>query len=433
MNKIQELLQRKRDDVNRRKLHQVPAVPSDDRRVNWNRNRFRIIAEIKRSSLSAGTIRSDLDPVHLARSYEAAGADAISVLTEEHFFRGSLSDLLIVSENVSIPVLQKDFVIDEFQILEAKQYGASFVLLIARFLSDTEIQKFLTRCDEIDINAIVEVTNEEDLRKVPNEVGFIGVNARDLQTLQIDLPKFETLRKWLPPDAYCIAESGINNLETLQDVIRLGYHGALIGEHFLKNNNPASELKKFVVPKVKICGITNEKDAQLAVEAGASALGFIFANSPRRISVETLSRFRSSIPKSVQSVGVFRGTSAEEIAAIMDHCKLNVAQTYDEQLEGIRTWTAKTFNAYDEIDALTNVENTLLDLKLKQEELPKAWRLLRNAEVFALAGGLNPGNVAQAISLCHPLWVDVARGVEKEPGMKDVNKVHAFMKAVNHK
>ncbi len=444
MSKISELLRRKRIDMAQRKSTHTPNPSSENRLVNWDKHTFRILAEIKRSSLSAGGIRRNLDLEQLARSYESAGAAAISVLTEEHYFEGSLADLTAVRRSVSVPVLQKDFVLDEFQILEAKEAGADFVLLIARFLTTQEIRHFLEVCDRIQINAVVEVTDENDLRKIKGPVRFLGVNARDLETLQVDTSRFEKMRGLLP-DAYLIAESGIDSIETLRKVTSLGYNGALIGEHFLRAEDPAKELARFVgatlvvartgrdkpcpyrLAKVKICGITNERDAQLAIQEGASALGFVFAESPRRVSPGQLKSFRNNI--SVPCVGVFRGNKQNEIQAIVDECRLDIAQIYDSCSVSIPAWKARTATSLDQISELVG-KNQLVDIKLSDSDLPAAWKLLGQQTVFALAGGLHPGNVSQAISLCRPEWVDVARGVEKEPGIKDEKKLREFMKAV---
>ncbi len=435
MKTIAELLKRKKTDVEQRKSQHTPDVPLDDRRLYWERNQFRIFAEIKRASLSVGAIRPGLDLDRLARSYEAAGAAAISVLTEEHFFQGSLDDLRQVRRAVSTPLLQKDFILDEFQILEAKEAGADFILLITRFLKPEQIREMQQLCEKIGMNAIVEVTDEKDLQKLDFPVRYIGVNSRDLETLQVDLSRFVRMRDLLP-DAYCIAESGIDSVEVLRKVFSLGYNGALIGEHFLRSENPAEELSRFVRSashtKVKICGITTERDARTSAELGASALGFIFAESPRRISVESLKSFRERI--AVPCIGVFRNQSRQEIESTIAECALNIAQIYDSCSASIPTWHATTLTSLREIAEQTEAsQGRLLDIKIPESDLPQAWELLSRKSLFALAGGLHAGNISQAISLCHPEWVDVARGVESEPGIKDGNKIREFIRLVNGK
>jgi len=161
MSKLQDLLSRKRADIEARKARRADA-PQDDRRLRLDRRRCHIFAEVKRSSLSAGAIR-DLQPAKLAQDYEKAGASMISVLTEEHYFGGSLHDLSQVKSALRIPVLQKDFILDRFQLYEAKEAGADFVLLIARLLERQQLNELLHTAEELKINAIVEVTNEDEL------------------------------------------------------------------------------------------------------------------------------------------------------------------------------------------------------------------------------------------------------------------------------
>jgi indole-3-glycerol phosphate synthase/phosphoribosylanthranilate isomerase len=432
MSRIHELLQRKRQQIELLKRDEI-SIPKDNRQLMWDRNTFGIIPELKRASLSAGSIRPNLQPTVLAKAFERAGAAALSVLTEENYFHGSIEDLAAVRKEVSLPLLQKDFILDEIQIAQAKRAGASFVLLIARFLEKSRLKALVKYSEEIGMNALVEITEQNDLAKIDFPIRYLGVNSRDLDTLQVNTKKFETLRNFLP-DAFLIAESGINSIETLQQVIDLGYHGALIGEHFLRCADPAAELNDFVrkgrsksCQKVKICGITSERDAMLAIEAGASALGFIFAESPRRISPEVLASFRNQIPRSVLSVGVFKGQTYDKI---YDHTKkhnLDVAQIYDDIKLELPLWRARLIASVSDLNS--KVEPQMLwDFKAEEPELSFLWNLASKQKIFALAGGLHPGNVAKAVTICNPEWVDVARGVEERPGIKDEAKVRAFMK-----
>lgn len=449
MSRIAELLARKRADVARRKKACTTGNvqdPGDDRRVHWNRESgFRVIAEIKRASLSAGPIRPDLQVPGLVRSYQEAGVAAVSVLTEEHFFGGSLEDLRLAASAAKVPILQKDFILDPFQVAEAKQAGASIVLLIARFLAADELASLLDCADRLGMNAIVEVVDEEDLRKLRGggPVPFLGVNSRNLETLEIDLSRFARLRPLLPTaGSFLIAESGITSVETLREVMDLGYDAALIGEHFLRSADPAAEAAAFVKaaarphrrprPKVKICGITSETDAMMAARHGADALGFVFADSPRRIQPAALKRFRQSIPPEVLCVGVFKDQNPLEIVRIMNSCSLDVAQVYEPLNLPVPTWHARLISQAGRAagSAPRNGEQILWDVKLPREQLPAAWAELGRLGVFAVAGCLDPGNVRAAIEACRPAWVDVARGVEKSPGIKDETLVEQFMRNV---
>jgi indole-3-glycerol phosphate synthase/phosphoribosylanthranilate isomerase len=448
MTPVEKLLQLKRSDVEKRKrlpglVETFQQFAAENRLVHWGRHEFRLIAEVKRASLSAGVIRSEIDPASLAASYERAGASAISVLTEENFFHGSLNDLRDVKKAVSLPLLQKDFVIDGFQIREAKFYGASFILLIAKFLTQKEMDTFLHLCGELQMNALVEVTDERDLEKVMLPVTYLGVNSRNLETLHVDKKIFGTLRKKLP-DAFLIAESGMNSLEDLEEVIDLGYNGVLIGEHFLRSENPAAELSKFArfagvlrevpirsKPKVKICGITSEEDAILSIDAGASALGFVFAESPRQVNPSRLRAFRSRIPWDVLCVGVFRGQPKETVEEIIQDFGLDIAQVYDPIQLKSPVWNARVARIRSDVGQIRSVQHSdsvLWDVKANEDQTPELWHEIARGRVFALAGGLTPENVHLAVSICHPEWVDVARGVEKEPGIKDGNKIRNFIK-----
>lgn len=448
MSALQQLLKRKLEDVDARKRKAglfltYTADKSENRIVTWNRDRLRFIAEVKRASLSAGPIRANLEVAELAASYQTSGASAISVLTEEHYFQGSLDDLQKVRAAVSVPLLQKDFILDEFQIHEAKFYGASFVLLIAKILTHNQLDSFQKVCDELRINALVEVTDEADLEKISGPVNFLGVNSRNLETLQIDKEKFKRMRK-LFPDAFLIAESGIQSMDSLAEIIDLGYHGVLIGEHLLKAQDPGAELQRFVIftesrqqsparsrPHIKICGITTEKDAMLSVNAGANALGFIFAESPRRVDPVKLKQFRSRIPADVLCVGVFRNQDKNFVLDNVKDFHLDIVQTYDPiELKG-KVWSAHVARKTSDIDQIRFRERKhpiLWDLKPEEEDLVHFWSKLSNDKVFAIAGGLNPENVRPAVSLCNPEWVDVARGVESAPGIKDKAKLFAFVK-----
>jgi indole-3-glycerol phosphate synthase/phosphoribosylanthranilate isomerase len=434
MNRIQELLKLKRHEIeaNKSAISKIP-IPSDERFIYWDRSKFRMIAEIKRASLSAGNIRPDLQPVALALTYEAARASAISILTEQNYFHGSLQDLVDVRAAVSLPILQKDFILDVSQIAQAKIAGANFVLLIARFLTRKELTELLRFTEKIGLNAIVEITSRDDLLKLEHPVRYIGVNSRDLETLEVDTHKFEALRPFLP-DAFLIAESGIRDLDILQKIIGLGYNGALIGEHLLRSVDPAAELRRFVAassgqhPKVKICGITSERDAMMAVQCGAAGLGFIFAESPRRVSAQALKSFRDRIPESVLCVGVFRGQTDQAIMDAAKEFRLDVAQIYDDSRPRVRTWQAKVVNIAADFSLENHFAPVLWDLKADESILPELWKEAGKLNVFALAGGLHPENVASAVELCKPDWVDVARGVEHSPGIKDEAKVRAFMR-----
>ena len=205
--------------------------------------RFNIIAECKRRSPSRGVLRWNYDPVAIATGYERAGAAAISVLTEPGFFDGSLDHLSSVSAAVTCPVLRKDFVIDEYQILEARAAGASAVLLIVAALDDGELQRLFSAAAGTGLDALVEVHDERELsRAVAIGASIVGVNNRNLKTLAVDVEAAHRLAAEMPGGVVRVAESGLRTAGDLRALSTLGYHAFLIGERFMSADDPGAAL-----------------------------------------------------------------------------------------------------------------------------------------------------------------------------------------------
>ena len=214
------------------KSHALREALSNIERVN-------IIAEFKRRSPSKGAIRENADASTVARSFQAAGAAAVSVLTEEDYFAGSLADLRAIREVVSIPVLRKDFIVDEFQIYEAAAAGADALLLIVAALDDETLARLLRLTEaELGMDALVEVhTREEMSRAVANGAKLIGVNNRDLRTFEVSTETSLELARHAPPDTILVSESGLSpsDARRLQAV---GYKGFLVGERLMRGDDP---------------------------------------------------------------------------------------------------------------------------------------------------------------------------------------------------
>ncbi|MBI2061620.1 MAG: indole-3-glycerol-phosphate synthase [Nitrospirae bacterium] len=209
-----------------------------------------IIAEFKRASLTKTFLDGEEDPASHFEAYQNAGAAAVSVLTEEHFFHGDLADIETAKRCVDVPVLMKDFVLDEYQICEGLGAGADMVLLIVRLLSDQQLEKFHALTQRLKIEALVEVCSPEDLRRaLVIEPELIGVNSRDLDTLRVDTGMFEEMAPLLPAGAVKIAESGIRSPDQIPGLRRLGYDGFLIGEALMAHGDPAGLLRSFVEAK----------------------------------------------------------------------------------------------------------------------------------------------------------------------------------------
>jgi len=204
---------------------------------------FGIIAEIKRASPSAGIIRKDLDAGVAARSYERHGAAGISVLTDEKFFAGSLEDLRSVRASVRIPVLRKDFILDEYQITEAKAYGADAVLLIAALLERNHLADLAGAASACGLECLVELyeTREIDILDFES-MKLIGVNNRDLRSMEVDRTRTPAIAELLPSGCTVVSESGLTTALHLRTLAAAGVRAALIGEHFMKSADPGNAL-----------------------------------------------------------------------------------------------------------------------------------------------------------------------------------------------
>lgn len=202
-----------------------------------------VIAELKRASPSRGLLREDYRPRAIAKGYEAAGAAALSVLTEEDFFMGSLNDLREVREATGLPILRKDFIIGDYQIYESAAAGADALLLIVAALTENELRRLIGLCTTLNIAALVEVhTEEELLRAVDAGARIIGVNNRNLKTLEVDLETSLRLRPRIPVACLAVSESGIKQAQDLQRLAEAGFNAVLIGERLMEASDPGREL-----------------------------------------------------------------------------------------------------------------------------------------------------------------------------------------------
>ncbi|WP_128894434.1 indole-3-glycerol phosphate synthase TrpC [Longirhabdus pacifica] len=197
-----------------------------------------LIAEVKKASPSKGLIRSDFDPVSLAKSYERAGANCISVLTDQLYFQGSNTYLQAVKEAVNLPILRKDFIIDPRQVYEARMIGADAILLIAAMLSAKEMQQLYTLAKDVGMDVLSEVHNRSELETVLElDVELIGINNRDLHTFNTTLQTTEQLSSYIPDHKLKISESGIGKTEDIEYLQQLQMDGVLIGEHFMRQHD----------------------------------------------------------------------------------------------------------------------------------------------------------------------------------------------------
>jgi indole-3-glycerol phosphate synthase len=210
-------------------------------------DKINIIAEAKKASPSKGIIRADFDPVSIACCYEQNGAGAISVLTEEHFFQGRLDFLTHIRGAVSIPLLRKDFIIDPYQVYEARSAGADALLLIAAILEHSVLEALYQLTRDLGMHALIEVHTKEDLQKALNvNPSIIGINNRDLNTFKTDIETSAYMRSLIPDDIIAVSESGINTPEDIRRLRSCGIDAFLIGESLMREKDPAQKLMQFL-------------------------------------------------------------------------------------------------------------------------------------------------------------------------------------------
>jgi len=208
---------------------------------------LRVIAELKRASPSRGILRRDYRRREIARAFESAGACALSVLTEEEFFLGSLSDLAEIRDAVRLPILRKDFITDEYQVFESVATGADALLLIVAALSDADLRNLIELCCRLRITPLVEVHTAEELdRALAAGARTIGVNNRNLKTMEVNLDASIRLRPKIPSDCLAVSESGIRTARDLRLLAESGYNAVLIGEHLLSAQQPGRELTELL-------------------------------------------------------------------------------------------------------------------------------------------------------------------------------------------
>lgn len=206
-----------------------------------------IIAEHKRRSPSKAVINQSLNVQDVAKGYEDASVCGMSVLTDGKYFGGSLDDLLVARASCDLPLLRKEFIIDTYQILEAKAYGADVILLIAAILTKEEIKQFSELAKSLDLDILLEVHNLEELQKsIMPTIDMLGVNNRNLKTFEVSLETSKALSNHIPDDFVKVSESGISSIEAIKELQPYGYKGFLIGENFMKTDNPGESAKSFI-------------------------------------------------------------------------------------------------------------------------------------------------------------------------------------------
>ncbi len=395
------------------------------------------ICEVKKASPSKGLISADFDPVAIARDYQAAGAAAVSCLTEPFWFQGADEYLTAIAEAVDIPVLRKDFVVDEYMVYQAKAVGAAAVLLICSILDDEQLAAYVALCHELGLSALVEAYAPEEVpRAVAAGARIVGVNNRDLRTFEVDFGRSIDLRPAAGADRVFVSESGV---ETRADVARLedaGVDAVLIGETLMRAPNKQAMLDDLrgVGPRVKLCGLWRDQDIDAVLAAAPDYCGFVidFPKSHRSVTPERAIELGYALEGSgITRVGVFVDADPETIELLVlaeaidavqlhGHEDASYVRALKERLRG-RAKVIQAFKVRDAAD-IALAEKSPADLVLLDNGQGTGqafdWDLLavdaptRPRRPFILAGGLTPQNVAAAIAATHPYAVDMSSGIE---------------------
>lgn len=394
--------------------------------------RTAFILECKKASPSKGLIRDDFNLDYIASVYKDY-ASAISVLTDEKFFQGSFDFLPQVRDQVTQPVLCKDFIIDPYQVYLARHYKADAILLMLSILNDEEYRELASLAHSLDLGVLTEVSNEQELeRAIELNAKVVGINNRNLRDLSIDLTRTRQLAPKLPADTVVISESGIYTNQQVRDLSQYA-NGFLIGSSLMQEDNLELAVRRVLIGENKVCGLTHPDDAAAVYQAGAVYGGLIFARkSKRKVDTEQARLTMSGAP--LNYVGVFQNQSLETVndtattlglAAVQLHGDED--QNFINQLREILPQSCQIWKAYgvsEQIPALikSGVDRHLLDSKVGSQSGGTGqqfdWSLIGTTQNIMLAGGLNPDNVKQASQLgC--LGLDLNSGVESAPGKKD--------------
>ncbi|MGA0273021.1 MAG: indole-3-glycerol phosphate synthase TrpC [Flavobacteriaceae bacterium] len=256
MNILDRIIADKKNEVALRKslfpISYWEASPLFDRPLNRLSSRLRsshsgIIAEHKRRSPSKQTINTKLSVSEVVQGYDKAGACGLSILTDHKYFGGSLEDLNLARATTTLPLLRKEFIVDEYQLIEAKAQGADLILLIAAVLSREEIQTLSTVAQKLDLEVLLEIHNQEELEKsIMPSLDLLGVNNRNLKTFEVSLETSRALAPLIPDEFVKVSESGLSDIQSIKTLQSIGYQGFLVGENFMKTTQPGSAAQEFI-------------------------------------------------------------------------------------------------------------------------------------------------------------------------------------------
>ncbi|ARF98691.1 bifunctional indole-3-glycerol phosphate synthase/phosphoribosylanthranilate isomerase [Veillonella atypica] len=429
---------------------------------------FNFICEVKKASPSKGIIAEHFPYLDIAKEYEMAGAAAISVLTEPDFFKGDKKYLQEIASTVKIPVLRKDFIIDEYQIYQAKVWGASAILLICACLDVPMLTKFRELADSLGLASLVEAHDEKEVQMaIDCGARIIGVNNRNLKDFTVDVQNSVRLRNLVQDDVIFVSESGLETPEDIQ-VLRDNNIGvALMGETFMRSPNKVEKLAylygpTYYTPKVKMCGISKVETIPAVVEAKPDYMGLVFAPSKRQVTVDQAKILVEELHRgyakkygsdtehdkndTIKTVGVFVNETVDNLVTIANEANLDAVQLHGDEDEtfiqslkertNVEVWKAIQIRTAADTEKWidSSADMLLFDAYHKDERGGTGevfdWSSLDAFErPFMLAGGIDSTNVARAIRTVRPYGIDISSGIETN-GVKDDEKITAFIKIV---
>ncbi len=429
---------------------------------------FNFICEVKKASPSKGIIAEHFPYLDIAKEYEMAGAAAISVLTEPDFFKGDKKYLQEIASTVKIPVLRKDFIIDEYQIYQAKVWGASAILLICACLDVPMLTKFRELADSLGLASLVEAHDEKEVQMaIDCGARIIGVNNRNLKDFTVDVQNSVRLRNLVQDDVIFVSESGLETPEDIQ-VLRDNNIGvALMGETFMRSPNKVEKLAylygpTYYTPKVKMCGISKVETIPAVVEAKPDYMGLVFAPSKRQVTVDQAKILVEELNRgyakkygsdtehdkndTIKTVGVFVNETVDNLVTIANEANLDAVQLHGDEDEtfiqslkertNVEVWKAIQIRTAADTEKWidSSADMLLFDAYHKDERGGTGevfdWSSLDAFErPFMLAGGIDSTNVARAIRTVRPYGIDISSGIETN-GVKDDEKITAFIKIV---
>ena len=443
-----------------------------------------IIAEFKRKSPTKGWINPDADVTKVVQSYEAAGAAAISCLTDEPFFGGSFTDFEKARETVrQIPLLRKDFILDEYQIYQSKAMGADVILLIAACLSSEEIARFTSIAHDLDMEVLLEIHEESELSSICLDADVIGINNRNLKTFVTDVRHTLDLASKISDRFLKISESGLSDPETVIQLHQAGFRGFLMGESFMKTADPGETLREFiksVIPrltrdplkniidckeiagqarndkqslKIKVCGMKNPENMRALAELPIDMMGLIFyEKSPRGIDERDADRIKA-LSLAIPKAGVFVDASLDVILDKAEQFGLQLIQLHGKEspdfchglkIKGFSIIKAFHVNTIEDLKTCLPYEGCcdyfLFDTQTSQyggSGNKFDWEILSaytGTTPFFLSGGIAPedAEIIKQLNFPQLVAVDLNSRFEIAPGIKDVDKIQQFIKVLNN-